>query len=147
MANKLNVATHSDEKKINIFKERLAAIYDCEFELLSKLFKNRPSDPFMIGYNSDMSKYAITFDGNEWKPNSIGEFDLYSAVTLPLRGSVWKSTKSFQFFMVTDFANIRSSRPKEEPPYIIFMDANGVVRTLHVVQWFKDMIIYNKKLL
>lgn len=147
MNNFLNLATKSDDEKLEIFKQRLSALYDCNLDTLSTLFKNRPSDPIMIGYDQSMSKFAITFDGEKWKSNTIGVFELYTAVPLPIRGSVWKSIKSFEFFLVIDYANLRSPKPKEEPPYIIYMDVNGNTKTLHIVEWFQNMITHNKKLL
>lgn len=147
MSNALTIATKSDDEKINIFKDRLCALFKCDLNTLSILFSQRPSDPFMISYDEGLTRFAISFDGQKWKSNSVGVFEQHGAVTIPARGSVWKSVKTFEFFIIIDFANLRSPKPKEEPPYVIYMDVNGNTKTMHIVNWFQNMITHNKKLL
>lgn len=147
MSSILKIATKTDDEKLDIFKERLSALYNCNLDTLKTLFSNRPSDPLLIGFDKTISKFAISFDGNIWKCNIVPIFEIYSAVTIPLRGSVWKSIKSYEFFIVIEYANLRSIKPNEEPPFVVYMDVNGNVKTMHIVKWFENMVSYDKKLL
>lgn len=142
----LKIAAKTDDEKLDVFKQRLCALYSCELDTLKILFSNRPSDPMMLSYDEKLTRFAISFDGEKWKSNTIGTFEQHGAVPIPLRGSVWKSIKSYEFFIIVDFANLRSPKPKEEPPYVVYMDVNGNTKTMHVVTWFQNMISHNKKL-
>jgi hypothetical protein len=146
MIESLKLAAKTDEEKLETFKERLIALYACKEDELDCILKPRPADPLMIGYDKTQTYFAITFDGEVWKKNTIVDYDIYSAVTIPPRGSVWKSISSMQFFVVIDFANLRSTNSKEEPPYIVYMDGNGNTKTMHVIKWFAQMVSYNKKI-
>lgn len=143
----LSIVTKSDDQKLDIFKQRLAALYNCDLDTLKILFSNRPSDPLMISYDENLTRFAISFDGEKWKSNTIGSFEQHGAVPVPSRGSVWKSVKTYEFFLVVDFANLRSPKPKEEPPYVVYMDVNGNTKTMHIVSWFQNMITHNQKLI
>lgn len=147
MNQSLKIAAKSDDEKLDIFRTRLAALYNCELDILKILFSTRPSDPLMISYDQSLSRFAITFDGEKWKSNSVGTFEQHGAVPVPARGSVWKSVKTYEFYLIVDFANLRSPKPKEEPPYVVYMDVNGNTKTMHIVSWFQNMIVHNKKLI
>jgi len=145
--NKLTSPPNGDEQKLKIFLKRILNIYDITEEQLDILFKKRQSDPFMIGYDKGQTEFFYSYDGVQWKTNSIfKDAEPVSAVPLPIRGSVWKSIKSLQFFLVTDFCNLATRNSKSNPPSIIYMDSTGYSQSIAVIEWFKEMTYYNSKI-
>lgn len=136
----------ADQDKINKFIESLPKHFNTNRPRILALLSNRPKDPVYVGYNQDYTKFCTSIDGAVWSKNYFGDLDLYGFVPIPERGTIWQARNSKALYIVTDFANLKSTNTIEEPPIIICMDEIGITKSFKVSAWHEKLMFSSQSL-
>lgn len=136
----------ASKQKIVKFISTLPYYFNTTQDQILALLSKRPKDPIFIGYNASYTKFCTSTDGSEWVKNYAGLIDLYGFIPIPERGTIWQARNSKALYIVTDFANIRSSNSIEEPPIIICMDELGITKTFKVSTWHEKLMFSSHSL-
>lgn len=129
-----------EKEKVLNFCKGMPKHLSNELADIVKFFKSRPKDPLLLMYDKDFKVFATSTDGETWVKNLKTDIEFAGYITVPERGTVWQSRNSRSLYLVLDFCNLRTIKPQEEPPLVIYMDELGNNKSMHIVMWHSHMM-------
>lgn len=129
-----------EKEKILNFCKGISKYLNNDLSDIIKLFKARPKDPLLLMYDKDFKYFATSTDGNTWTKNVRADVEFMGYITLPERGTIWQARNARSLFLVLDFCNLRTTKPQEEPPMVIYMDELGNNKSIPIVLWHSKMM-------